>query len=141
MSKSIEIRIWGKPIGKKSPRFARRGNWVAAINDQQTEEGRFLLNVREQSHGQKLSGPLKMQMFFAMPIPKSTSKKQQLRMALNEILPTKKPDLKNLIAFAEDVLSGEIFQDDCQVCIIEAMKRYGDPHTWIRIEEMTSDIS
>ncbi len=136
MNKSIEIRIWGKPIGKKAPRFARRGNFVAAINDQQTEEGRFLLNIREQVAGKKLSGPLKMQMLFSMPIPKSTSNKQKRRMANNEILPTKKPDLKHLIAFAEDCLSGEIFRDDCQVCIIEAMKRYGDPHTWINIEEL-----
>ena len=137
MNNSIELLIGGKPIGKKSPRFARRGSFVAAINDQQTEEGRFLLSIREQAKSQKLEGALKMQMFFGMPIPKGTSKKERDKMLCLEVLPTKKPDLKNLIAFAEDVLSGEIFQDDAQVCVIEAHKRYSNnPRTWIRIEEM-----
>lgn len=48
---------------------------------------------------------------------------------------TKKPDLDNLVKFAKDCLNGVAWQDDSQVCELEAWKAYDEkPRTEIIIE-------
>jgi len=52
--------------------------------------------------------------------------------------PTVKPDLDKLIRLVLDALTGVAFQDDAQVCRVEAQKRYTtlkDPYVLIEVEE------
>lgn len=133
---SYEILIKGEPIGKKRPRFARRGKFVATINDQTTEEGRFLFEVQKQWDLPALTSYLSVRMFFCFTIPKSASRKKAVLMELGEILPTKK-DLDNCIKFALDCLNGETWKDDKQITVIEARKFYGrEPYTQIIIRKV-----
>jgi len=130
----IEIIIEGKPIAKKRPRFFRRGKHVGTYNDQKTEEGRFILLAKEQFKRNPISGPIDLWLKFYMPIPKSTSKKNRELMNLGLIRHTKRPDLDNLIKFVKDCLNGLAWEDDSQVCRLEASKLYDDnPRTEIRI--------
>ena len=123
----IEFTIPGIPIAKKRPRFARRGKFVTTYNDQQTEEGRWLLSAREAFRREGLNEPLNvpvtLKMVFYMPIPASVSKKQRALMELNQAH-TKKPDIDNLLKFSLDCLNGELFRDDSLVYAIRAVKRY-----------------
>jgi len=124
------ITIPGKPIAKHRPRFYRRGNYVGTYNDQQTEEGRWQLFAAGQVK-QILDGPIKLEVMFYMPIPKSAPKRNR------PIWHTKKPDLDNLIKFVKDCLNGIAWKDDSQVCSIAAEKMYNDePQTVICIHEM-----
>jgi len=50
----INLKVYGVPIAKKRPRFARRGKFVTTYNDQETEEGKFLLFIREQWKQEKI---------------------------------------------------------------------------------------
>ena len=141
----------GKPIAKKRPRFVRRGAFVGTYNDQETEEGRFLLQITEQSkkYGVKLplSGPIWIEIAFDMPIPKSTSKKNVVKMMTGEIEHTKKPDIDNLVKFVLDCFNGHIIGDDSSVVCLRAKKRYAkDPLTNIvisydvKFNEVTNEL-
>lgn len=133
MIDTLEIVIPGKPIAKKRPRFARRGKFMAAINDQETEEGKFLLCAQQQINQRPFEGPLQVYMTFFMPIPK-TSNKRTLLMESGEIKHTKRPDLDNLEKFASDCLSGDAWRDDSQIVMSTTQKRYSrDPGTKITI--------
>ncbi len=68
----IELRIPGKPIAKARPRFYRRGKHVGTYNSQETEEGKFILEVKSQMNGHELiTGPITLTCVFVMPVPKS----------------------------------------------------------------------
>lgn len=57
---------------------------------------------------------------------KSTSKKQRERMLNGEVLPTKKPDVDNIVKAVLDALNGLAYKDDTQVTRISANKMYGE---------------
>lgn len=133
----IEIHIPGVPIAKKRPRFARRGKFVTTYNSQETEEGRWLLGVREafRKNGlmEPINVPVAIWMIFSMPIPKSATKKQLEAIKVHP-KHTKKPDIDNLQKFALDCLNGELFTDDSLVWSINAFKAYHEqPGTYIKV--------
>lgn len=59
-------------------------------------------------------------------IPKSTSKKQEAEMLKENISPTKKPDIDNIIKVVLDAMNGFAYKDDTQVTYIEVEKKYAD---------------
>lgn len=141
--KPICIYIPGKPIAKKRPRFARRGKYVAAINDQETEEGKVILLIRDclrQRSGFPLAGPIRLKATFFLPRPKSHYGTGRNSGKLKESAPyyhTSKPDLDNLLKFYKDCCNEIVWRDDSQVNVIQGLKRYADnePCTYLEIEE------
>ena len=119
----IRITVPGKPIAKKRPRFARRGKFVMTYNDQETEEGRFLWDVKRQFTGETVKEAIGVYLKFFMPIPKSASKKQIVMMIGGDVAHTKKPDIDNLIKFTLDCLNGVVFEDDSQIVDLHLTKR------------------
>jgi Holliday junction resolvase RusA-like endonuclease len=135
----ITLVIPGTPISKKRPRFFRRGKFVGTYNCQETEEGRFMWELKSQlPKGFALIARgvpviLKCQFFF--PIPRSASKKRQALMEEHKIKHTNTPDLDNCIKFVKDCMTSIVWQDDCQVVRESSMKEYSDtPKTVIMIE-------
>ncbi len=130
-----QLTIPGNPIAKKRPRFARRGKFVVTYNDQETEEGRFILDLRQQWMAAPITGPVKLGLDFIMSIPKSTSKKDRALMELGELKHTRKPDVDNLVKFVKDCCNQMVWVDDSQVYWLIAHKYYGlYPKTIIEIE-------
>jgi len=64
----ITIEIPRKPIAKKRPRFARIGKFVQTYSDQETEEGRFLWELRRQWKQAPMEIPLSLVCTFILPI-------------------------------------------------------------------------
>ena len=131
----IEFTIPGVPIAKKRPRFARRGKFVTTYNDQQTEEGRWLLCARKELRKNGLAAPLDVPVAlwinFYMPIPKSATKRQ-LREIEEHPKHYRKPDIDNLLKFSLDCLNGELFKDDSLIWSVTALKGYhAEPGTYI----------
>ncbi len=122
--KEIKLIIPGKPIAKHRPRFARRGKFVVTYSDQETEEGRFLWELKNQWKQEPLEGPIQVRAFFYMPIPASAPKKQKAQMELVEPPHIKKPDLDNCVKFLKDCCNQVIWHDDSQVCRLYASKAY-----------------
>jgi len=130
----MKITIPGKPVAKSRPRFVRRGKFVGTYNDQETEEGRWILEAKPQVT-EKMEGPLSLCCEFVMPIPSGTSKKK-LQEIEDKVIPhIKKPDLDNLVKFVKDCLNNLAWRDDSQISYLWAMKSYGqEPCTRITVE-------
>ncbi len=126
-----EYSFWfpGKPIAKKRPRFARKGNFVVTYSDQETEESRFLWELKTQWREEPIGGPLRIQVVFQMPIPASYPKKKIQAIIDGEgtgdsVPHIKKPDLDNLLKWIKDIFTGTVWHDDSQVYEIQAEKYY-----------------
>lgn len=143
---TITFVVPGNPIYKKRPRFANRGKYVAAINDQVPEEGRFILCIQDQIRNQTgLAGllpfpsdtPITLRLIFFMPLLKSFSKRKVATIQSGTVLVPhiSKPDLDNCVKFTKDCLNGIAWIDDNQVCQEVAVKVYAPrlPSTQIEI--------
>lgn len=130
----LAIAIPGTPISKKRPRFARRGKFVTTYNPQESEEGKFICLMQNNSHGHEpipAGTPIFLTLIFYMPIPASTPKKKRDGLMYH----TKKPDLDNLIKFFKDCANGILWHDDSQVVHIEAAKMYAnEPKTIVSLK-------
>ena len=137
----ISIVIPGKPIAKHRPRFARRGKHVVTYSDQQEDEVKFI-SLAQLSVDEPMSGPLKAQIEFYMPRPKShygTGKNSGILKPNAPGYHTVKPDTDNLIKFVLDCLNGIAFHDDALIFSLYANKYYaqlGRERTVIAIAEM-----
>ena len=133
----VTMTIPGKPIAKKRPRFFRRDIGVGTYNDQDTEEGKFMLLLTQQwpySLPIEKDIPIEIKLNFFMPIPKSTSKKRAALMRDGNIRHTKKPDTDNLIKFVKDCMNSVVWADDSQVWFVAGKKLYADnPRTEIEV--------
>ena len=143
MGQVIKITVPGKPIAKARPRFAIRKTrsgkqYSHAYNCQETEEGKFMLLVKNQLSGHELiEGAVTLFAIFHMPIPKSTSKRLSQLMREGKTKHIKKPDSDNLIKFVKDCMNGIVWKDDSQVFDVHAIKQYSDqPRTEIYINEV-----
>ena len=88
------------PVGKGRPRFARHKNFVKVYTPQKTAE--FENIVRNQAtilfKNQPLfETPIQVNLIAYFPIPKSFNKRQKQQALNNEIFPTKKPDIDNIV--------------------------------------------
>ena len=137
-----QIIILGSPVAKRRPRFARRGKLTAIINDQETEEGRFLFAAQFQWRKPPLIGPLAIDLLFIMPRPKAHYGTGKNVTILKPTSPRyhsakKRFDIDNCIKFALDCLNELVYEDDGQVAVISAVKRYGErPRTEIFFREL-----
>lgn len=61
-----------------------------------------------------LEGPVKLEVDFFMPIPKSTPKKKRAELEGNWHI--KRPDSDNLLKAVKDGLNQRLYNDDSQVC-------------------------
>lgn len=139
----MKIIIPGKPVGKKRPRFARRGKFVSTYNDQETEEGKFILFLRDTYSGEVLTGPLQIDLEFVFDRPKGhfgSGRNSHLLKPSSPKYHIIKPDKDNLEKFALDCMEGVVFKNDSQVYSGLTTKRYADQsdetaHTKITIME------
>lgn len=122
----MKIIIPGIPIAKARPRFCRIGKHVRTYDIQATEAGKWLLLARQQIT-EKLTGPLSLDFTFIFPRPKShfgTGRNSGRLKPSAPLAHTKKPDISNLIKFPEDILNGLAWNDDAQIVLMVAHKRY-----------------
>ena len=137
----LAITVPGAPIAKKRPRFARRGKFVQTYNPQESEEGRWLWEAKQQfpPGWEPLRRPVKVSAQFFLPRPKShygTGKNAGKLKGSAPLLHTNKPDVDNLQKWVFDCLNGLAWEDDCCVVQVFASKEFSDrPRTTIFIED------
>jgi Holliday junction resolvase RusA-like endonuclease len=122
----IQLVIPGTPIAKKRPRFVVRNGHGRAYSAQETEEGRLLLDLRQQYQAPPMEGSLQVHMVFYFAPGKSDSQKTRARKLSGEEGHTKKPDVDNLIKFYFDVMNGHVWADDALVTSVLGEKRYAE---------------
>lgn len=143
----ISFKVEGEPVGKGRPRVtARRSKkndnavFAHAYTPKKTREYEdkvrfeFMSSTCEKMPVYEKGIPLKVEAVLAFPIPQSYSKKKQEQCRKGLVVPTKKPDIDNVLKTIFDALNGYAFYDDSQITEIEAEKIYSDdPYVEIRI--------
>ncbi len=123
----VVFTVEGPPQGKGRPRFRRAGNFVTTYTDQKTKSYEATIKAWAQraiSPGSPLEGPVSVDLYIRCSIPVSTSKKRTEACLQNAELPTKKPDIDNIIKAYLDAMNGIIYKDDTQVVRVSAKKVY-----------------
>ena len=79
---------------------------------------------------------IKITIVAYFPILKNTSRTNTEKMLNNEISPTKKPDIDNIVKIILDALNKIAFKDDNQITKLDVEKKYGTvERIYVKIEE------
>lgn len=134
---TIIYEVDGVPIAWKAP--GRVGNRY--FNHRYKEQEQVIWQLKPQFNHETLSCPIRLDVFFFMPIPKSTSKIKRNQMLNGVIHHIGKPDRSNLLKFIEDCLQrAGILSNDSIIVQGETKKLYGlIPKTTIFIQTLSTD--
>lgn len=132
-----EFEVPGKIIGKGRPRLNTNTGIIytpTKTKDYETLiEQYYLLKYPKIN---QLEGRLKVSIIAYFSIPKTTKKSDINEMLENNISPTKKPDIDNIVKVILDSMNKFAFKDDTQITKLEVEKRYGlEEKICIKIEE------
>ena len=132
-----EFEVPGKVIGKGRPRLNTYTGIVYTPNktkDYETlVEQYFLLKYPK---FKILEGRIKVSIVAYFSIPKATKKSDINEMLDNNISPTKKPDIDNIVKVVLDSMNKFAFKDDNLITKLEVEKKYSlEDKIYIKIEE------
>ena len=139
MSFMVMYTVYGEPVGKGRPRFARRGNFVSTYTPQKTksyeDEIRMMAKAAMGSN-ELLDTPVTVAIYIRVGIPASFSKQKRKDALAGIIRPTKKPDLDNIAKCFLDSQNGVIYHDDKQVVNLHVTKVYAEtPAVEVMVKE------
>ena len=127
----IEFIVYGEPVAQGRPKTAVVQGRAIVYDPKKSSEFKRDVKVIAQVHvpDELLTGPLEMTIKIYRPIPQSMSQTKREQALREELLPAKKPDLKNYVAGIEDALEGVLYVNDSQIVRYGTGtgKYYGDP--------------
>jgi Holliday junction resolvase RusA-like endonuclease len=139
MSLVLVYSVYGEPVGKGRPRFARRGNFVSTYSPQKTktyEDEIRLMAKAAMGASEALETPVTVAIYIRVGIPKSFSKQKHKDALANIERPTKKPDIDNIAKCFLDAMNGIVYLDDKQVVSLHITKEYAEtPAVDIMVKE------
>lgn len=132
-----EFEVPGKVIGKGRPRLNTYTGIVytpTKTKDYETLiEQYFLLKYPK---FKILEGRIKVNIVAYFSIPKTINKTNKKKMLDDNISPTKKPDIDNIVKAVLDSMNKFAFKDDNQITSLEVEKKYSlDDKIYIKIQE------
>ena len=132
-----EFEVPGKVIGKGRPRLnSYTGVVYTPTRTKDYEslvEQYFLLKY---PRFKALEGRIKVSIIAYFSIPKTTKKADINEMLENNISPTKKPDIDNIVKSILDSMNKFSFKDDNQITKLEVEKKYSlEDKVYVKIEE------
>lgn len=132
-----EFEVPGKVIGKGRPRLnSYTGVVYTPTRTKDYEslvEQYFLLKY---PRFKALEGRIKVSIIAYFSIPKTTKKTDINEMLENNISPTKKPDIDNIVKAILDSMNKFAFNDDNQITKLEVEKKYAiEDKVYVKIEE------
>ena len=132
-----EFEVPGRVIGKGRPRLnSYTGIVYTPTRTKDYEslvEQYFLLKY---PRFKVLEGRIKVSIIAYFSIPKTTKKTDINEMLENNISPTKKPDIDNIVKSILDSMNKFAFKDDNQITKLEVEKKYSlEDKVYVKIEE------
>ena len=132
-----EFEVPGKVIGKGRPRLnSYTGVVYTPTRTKDYEslvEQYFLLKY---PRFKALEGRIKVNIIAYFSIPKTTKKADINEMLENNISPTKKPDIDNIVKAILDSMNKFAFKDDNQITKLEVEKKYAiEDKVYVKIDE------
>ena len=139
MSFMVTYIVYGEPVGKGRPRFARRGNFVSTYSPQKTktyEDEIRLMAKAAMGASEALETPVTVAIYIRVGIPASFSKQKRKDALAGILKPTKKPDIDNIAKCFLDAMNGIVYLDDKQVVNLHLTKVYAEtPAVEIMVKE------
>ena len=139
MSLVLVYSVYGEPVGKGRPRFARRGNFVSTYSPQKTktyEDEIRMMAKAAMGASEALETPVTVAIYIRVGIPKSFSKQKRKDALANIERPTKKPDIDNIAKCFLDAMNGIVYLDDKQVVSLHITKIYAEtPAVEVMVKE------
>jgi Holliday junction resolvase RusA-like endonuclease len=139
MSLVLVYSVYGEPVGKGRPRFARRGNFVSTYSPQKTktyEDEIRMMAKAAMGASDPLETPVTVAIYIRVGIPKSFSKQKHKDALANIERPTKKPDIDNIAKCFLDAMNGIVYLDDKQVVSLHITKIYAEtPAVEVMVKE------
>lgn len=132
-----EFEVPGRVIGKGRPRLnSYTGIVYTPTRTKDYEslvEQYFLLKY---PRFKVLEGRIKVSIIAYFSIPKTTKKADINEMLENNISPTKKPDIDNIVKAILDSMNKFAFKDDNQITKLEVEKKYAiEDKVYVKIEK------
>lgn len=132
-----EFEVPGRVIGKGRPRLnSYTGVVYTPTRTKDYEslvEQYFLLKY---PRFKALEGRIKVSIIAYFSIPKTTKKADINEMLENNISPTKKPDIDNIVKAILDSMNKFAFKDDNQITKLEVEKKYAiEDKVYVKIEK------
>ena len=135
--KPVSFVVPGEPVGKGRPRVSTIGGHARMFTPKKTANYESLIAMAAQQAmaGRMLiEGPVMVELHIMVGIAASWSKKKTQAALLGEVMPTKKPDIDNVLKAICDGINGIVFKDDVQVVDVHSRKRFSDtPGVKVRI--------
>ena len=139
MSFMVMYTVYGEPVGKGRPRFARRGNFVSTYTPQKTktyEDEIRMMAKAAMGSSEPLDTPVTVAIYIRVGIPASFSKQKRKDALAGIIKPTKKPDLDNVAKCFLDSMNEIVYLDDKQVVNLHVTKVYAEtPAVEVMVKE------
>ena len=135
----VRFTVLGEPKGKGRPRFVRATGRAITPKDTVNYETLVRMEYMAQCKNQRFEdgAMLDMRIKAYYTIPQSKSKKVKAQMLANEIRPTKKPDMDNVVKMIADALNQVVYKDDTQIVDCQCRKFYSEQP---RVEILIRDI-
>lgn len=110
----VSFTVPGEPQGKGRAKFGNGRTYTPAKTV--AYEGLIALAAERAMAGRPpIEGPVSLSFRAVCSIPASASKKQRQAMLDGRLLPTKTPDLDNILKAIGDGANKVAFRDDCQI--------------------------
>lgn len=125
----IVVCVPGEPVGKGRPRVAVRGRNAVMYTPEKTAAYEALVRgeAERSMQGQALlAGPVELWLEIYTGIPASYPKRKAEAARAGHIVPTKKPDIDNVIKAVCDAFNGAVWVDDVQVVDLHVKRRFSD---------------
>ena len=139
MTFMVTYIVYGEPVGKGRPRFARRGTFVSTYTPQKTktyEDEIRMMATAAMGASEPLDTPVTVAIYIRVGIPASYSKQKRKDALSGIIKPTKKPDLDNVAKCHLDAIQGIIILDDKLVVNLHVTKVYAEtPAVEVMVKE------
>lgn len=129
MTFQVMFVVYGAPVPKGRPRFAKRGAFVQTYTPEKTksyESEVAMMAKAAMGSSEPLFSPLEAFIHLTFPIPESYSKKRSEACLSGQEKHTKKPDADNCAKALIDGMGGIIFDNDSQIVSLHVHKTYGE---------------
>jgi len=139
MTLMVNFCVFGEPVGKGRPRFARQGGFVRTYTPQKTANWeQEIAKAAKQAMGSQsaLETPIALSVRVVKAIPVGWSKTKRQQAESGTLRPVGKPDLDNYIKAIMDAGNGILWVDDSQVCELHSSKAYGSPCIEVTVMEL-----
>ena len=125
--KTYTLTVPMKVVGKARPRVVRNYGRVHVFTPDTTATAEQAIRIEALRTGVRpAEGPVSVSLEVRHAVPKSFNRVQRGKALAGDLLPTRKPDLDNVIKLALDALNGRAWNDDSQVTDITARRIYAE---------------